>query len=73
MGSSPRFRHGVAGTSNQRRNTVTFLPLAYLLRSSRFYRKAVFVPASGLIGLLGMTWLIERVFNVLLVSRFFTT
>jgi len=46
-----------------------FLPLAYLLRSSWFYRKVVFVPSSGLIGLAGMAWLIERVFNVMLTSR----
>lgn len=45
-----------------------FLPLAFLLRRSWFYRKLVFVAGSGLIIALATVWLVERAFNLNLIS-----
>ena len=41
-----------------------FLPLAYFLRNTLFYRRAVLVFGSLLIMLLASVWLIERVFSL---------
>ncbi len=40
-----------------------FLPLAFVLRRSRFYRQGVFVGGSLLIAALSLVWLGERLFN----------
>jgi hypothetical protein len=40
-----------------------FLPLAYSLRRSRFYRRAVMTGGSIVIAAVAATWLAERVFN----------
>jgi hypothetical protein len=45
-----------------------FLPLAYLMRSSWFYRRIAFAGGSTLILLLASIWLIERAFNLRLIS-----
>jgi hypothetical protein len=45
-----------------------FLPVAYLLRNTRLYRKGVFVGGSALIMLVALVWLAERVFNLKLIS-----
>jgi HupE / UreJ protein len=46
---------------------AAFLPLAYLLRRSVFYRRAVLAGGSVLIALLAALWLLERVFDVKLM------
>ena len=40
-----------------------FLPLAFALRRSAFYRRAVFVFGSLVIALIAGTWFAERAFN----------
>ena len=45
---------------------AVFLPLAYLLRYTRFYR-ALLVGGSALIALLALVWLVERAFDVQLL------
>jgi len=40
-----------------------FLPLAYAVRSSRFYYRAIMQSGSALIALIAMLWLVERVFR----------
>jgi len=44
-----------------------FLPLAYALRDSWFYRRVVFAGGSAAIALLASVWLTERVFNLKLL------
>jgi hypothetical protein len=41
-----------------------FLPLAYALRGSRFYRRVVFTGGSAAIALVALVWLAERSLNV---------
>jgi hypothetical protein len=43
---------------------VLFLPLAFALRRTRFYRRWVMVGGSALIALLGAAWVVERAFAV---------
>jgi hypothetical protein len=45
-----------------------FLPLAYLLRNTVFYRKGLFVGGSFLIMLVALVWLAERALNLKLIS-----
>jgi hypothetical protein len=45
-----------------------FLPVAYLIRNSTFYRKGVFVGGSVLTMLVALIWLVERVFNLKVIS-----
>jgi HupE / UreJ protein len=47
---------------------AVFLPLAYALRRSAFYRKAVMVGGSVVIVLLAAVWLVERAFGWTLLS-----
>ena len=44
-----------------------FLPAAYALRATRFYRRLVFTAGSALIALLASAWLVERVFDLKLI------
>ncbi len=44
-----------------------FLPLAYALRRSAFYRRAVLTGGSALIALLAALWLVERAFDLKLL------
>jgi hypothetical protein len=44
-----------------------FLPLAYTLRESWFYRRVVFAGGSAAIAMLASVWLTERVFNLKLL------
>lgn len=46
---------------------ATFLPIAYALRRTAFYRRFVLVGGSSLIILIATTWFIERAFNVRLI------
>ena len=46
---------------------VAFLPLAYALRRSWFYRRAVLVGGSLLIAVLAGVWLVERAFDLKLM------
>jgi hypothetical protein len=46
---------------------AVFLPLAYALRKTWFYQKAVFIGGSILIALIAMIWLIERAFDLQLL------
>ena len=46
---------------------AAFLPLAYLLRRSAFYQRAVMRAGSLLIAALAATWLVERVFDLKLL------
>jgi len=45
-----------------------FLPVAYFLRHTVFYRQGVLVGGSGLIALLAAVWLVERVFEIKLIG-----
>lgn len=45
-----------------------FLPLAYLLRNSRFYRKGVFVGGSILTLVIALIWFVERAFDLKLIG-----
>ena len=47
---------------------AAFLPLAFALRSTGFYRKGVFVGGSVITLLVALVWLIERAFNLKLIS-----
>jgi hypothetical protein len=47
---------------------AVFLPLAYALRQSTFYRRWVMLGGSGLIVLLAGLWLVERAFAVKLLA-----
>ena len=46
---------------------AVFLPLAFALRRTAFYRRAVMLGGSLLIALLAAVWLIERAFNMKLI------
>jgi len=45
-----------------------FLPVAFLLRNTRFYLRGVFVAGSWLTMLVALVWLLERAFDLKLVS-----
>ena len=47
---------------------AVFLPLAYVLRATGFYRKGVFVGGSVITLLVALIWLVERAFNLKLIS-----
>jgi HupE / UreJ protein len=47
---------------------AVFLPLAYLLRNTMLYRNGVFIGGSILTMLVALLWLVERVFNLKLIS-----
>jgi hypothetical protein len=47
---------------------VLFLPLAFALRRTRFYRRGVMVAGSLLIALLAAVWFVERAFAVKLLA-----
>jgi len=46
-----------------------FLPLAFVLRHTAFYRRGVFVWGSLFTVLVAAIWLVERAFDLKLVSR----
>jgi hypothetical protein len=45
-----------------------FLPLAYVLRKTRFYQRVVLIAGSALIALLAAVWFVERAFDLQLIS-----
>ncbi len=47
---------------------AAFLPVAYLLRNTVLYRKGVFVGGSFATMLVALVWLVERLFNLKLIS-----
>ena len=47
---------------------AVFLPFAFLLRRSTFYRKGVFIGGSFVTMLIALVWFAERVFNLKLIS-----
>ena len=47
---------------------AAFLPLAFLLRNTRFYLRGVFVVGSWLTMLVALVWLLERAFDLKLLS-----
>lgn len=47
---------------------LVFVPPAYLLRHTRFYRWGIFYTGSVLVALLAALWMVERVFNLELVG-----
>ena len=47
---------------------AVFLPAAYLMRHSVFYRKGLFIGGSFLTMLVALVWLAERAFNLKLIS-----
>lgn len=47
-----------------------FLPLAYAIRKTTFYRSAVFTAGSSVIVLIATVWLVERVFDLTIFSVF---
>ena len=48
---------------------AVFLPLAYALRRTVFYRRVVLQAGSLLIAMLALVWLLERVFDLTLLPR----
>ena len=60
------FNLGVEG--GQLAIVCVFLPLAYYLRNTLFYRRAVLIFGSILIMILATVWLIERVFSLKLLG-----
>jgi hypothetical protein len=46
---------------------AAFLPIAYALRGTRFYRRLVFAGGSAAIALVASVWLVERAFDVKLL------
>ena len=59
------FNLGVEG--GQLAIVAVFLPVAFALRRTPFYRRGVFVGGSLLIALLAAIWLAERLFNLKLL------
>lgn len=47
---------------------ATFLPAAYLLRHTRFYRRGVFILGSWLTMLVALVWWVERAFDLKLIT-----
>ena len=47
---------------------AAFLPIAFVLRNTPLYRKGVFVGGSFLTLLVALVWLVERAFNLKLIS-----
>ncbi len=47
---------------------AVFLPVAYLMRNTALYRKGVFIGGSILTMLVALVWLMERMFNLKLIS-----
>ncbi|MEO8600361.1 MAG: HupE/UreJ family protein, partial [bacterium] len=47
-----------------------FLPLAYAMRKTTFYRSAIFTAGSSVIVLIATVWLVERMFNLTIFSVF---
>jgi len=47
---------------------AVFLPLAYLVRATAFYRKAVLMGGSSLIAALALVWLSERVLDLKIIT-----
>lgn len=47
---------------------AAFLPVAYALRATWFYRRVVFLGGSAVVVILAGAWLIERAFNIRLLS-----
>ena len=45
-----------------------FLPVAFLLRNTRFYMRGIFALGSWLTMLVALIWLLERAFDLKLVS-----
>jgi len=45
-----------------------FLPIAFLLRNTRFYLRGVFVMGSWLTMLVALVWLLERAFDLKLLT-----
>lgn len=43
---------------------AVFLPLAYVMRKTRFYKQGVFIEGSGLTLVLALVWFIERAFDI---------
>jgi hypothetical protein len=43
---------------------AVFLPLAYVMRKTRFYKQGVFIGGSVLTLLLALVWFIERAFDI---------
>lgn len=48
---------------------AVFLPIAYALRDTRFYRQAVFTGGSLLVAAIAATWFVERAFELPLLPR----
>lgn len=47
---------------------LAFLPLAFVLRDSKFYRWIVFTGGSVLVTMIALVWMYERIFNVELLG-----
>ena len=60
------FNLGVEG--GQLAIVSTFLPIAYYLRKTLFYRRVVLLAGSVVIMLLASVWLIERIFSIKLIG-----
>jgi hypothetical protein len=47
---------------------AAFLPAAYLLRNTSFYRKGIFKSGSVITAVVALFWFVERAFNLKLIS-----
>ena len=47
---------------------LMFMPLAFLLRGTTFYRLVVFRFGSAAVGAIGVLWTVERLFNVRIIG-----
>jgi len=60
------FNVGVEG--GQLAIVSVFLPVAYLLRATWFYRRLVFIGGSLAIAVVAGIWLVERAFNMKIIT-----
>jgi hypothetical protein len=47
---------------------LTFMPLAFLFRDTTFYRLVVFRFGSAAVGVIGVLWTVERLFNLRIIG-----
>ncbi len=51
---------------------AVFLPVAFAMRGSRFYRRFVMMGGSLVVAAIAVVWLLERIFNIALLPGFGT-
>ena len=64
----PNVKDGLGVEAGQLAIVGAFLPLAYLLRRTVFYRQAILVGGSALIVMVAGVWLVERAADVKVIT-----